>query len=119
VWRNKDVQTVSSVGFARFVFFQKLLPKYHALIADQEQTKNGTEFWQYSVDFAFESGRKVYFLDRRSTPNSLTLLSSLDDVKKLFPVLWGKTEGHKRTFLMISDRSLVIEPKSERKPTTK
>ena len=109
VWRQKG--SVAAAGFARFIFFKKLMPNYHALVADQLQTDSGMQFWVYSADYAFENGYNVYFLDRRNSPNTLTKIEDSLELKKYSSALWGKSEGHKFTFLVISDRVLSLKSK--------
>lgn len=110
VWSNKTHP--ASVKFAQHVFFEVLLKKYTALIADQEQTPNGQRFWLYSLDAAFEKGLFVYFLDRRSSPNRLIPLHNMGDVNKYKDEMWGDDEGHKRTFAVISQKSLTLKSKT-------
>jgi hypothetical protein len=108
VWRDKS--SPSAAGFAHHVFLNKLLPKYHALVADQEQTEKGMEFWQYEARQSFKEGRFVYVLDRRSTPNKLVPLSEFTDVIDYQYELWGHEPGHKRVLLVISDHELNLNP---------
>jgi hypothetical protein len=107
VWRNKT--SPASVGFASSVFFKELLPRFTALVADQQQTEAGQGFWQYALDKAFVDNLHVYYLDRRSTPNRLVPLLSMNDVQKHEHELWGDDEGHKRTFAVISKKPLHIK----------
>lgn len=110
VWRNRKARhSTSSAGFASHVFFDYLLPKYHALIADKEQTPEGKQFWEYALDKAFALGKHVYFLNRRTTPNTLTVLQDFNDVLDHVDDLWGFDEGHLRTFAVISDIPLKIK----------
>lgn len=106
VWRNR--QDLSSPGFAQFVFFNVLLPKYKALIADQEQTTSGFQFWQYALLRAFNEHLYVYALDRKSNPNRLIRLRSHEDLIEKEDLLWGHTNAHLRTFAVISKVPLKI-----------
>jgi len=110
VWRNKEAyKSGASAGFASKVFFDYLLPKYKALIADKEQTRDGKQFWEYAIRSAFQRNDFVYFLNRRSTPNSLTRLISYQEVLDRTDELWGIEEGHLRTFAVISELPLKIK----------
>jgi hypothetical protein len=110
VWRNRHAaNSASSVGFASHVFFDYLLPKYHALIADKEQSPDGKQFWEYALKRAFDLGKKAYFLNRRTTPNTLTQLHDFNDVIANAHDLWGEEDGHLRTFAVISDVPLKIK----------
>lgn len=106
VWRDK--QAPQAAKFASYVFFEYLLPKYGALIADQEQTERGRAFWQYAIAHAMDIGEHVYFLDRRSTPNRLIPIESQRELKFYEPQMWGTTEGHRRTFAVISNKKLRL-----------
>lgn len=107
VWR--DSSSFRATGFAEYVFFRYLLPKYGVLICDQEQTQVGRAFWQYAIHAAFDRGLHVYFLDRRSSPNRLLEIEHDEDLDKYESLMWGSTEGHKRTFAVISMRPLTLE----------
>lgn len=109
VWREKE--SFASRGFAKKIFFDFLLAKFKALVADQEQTKDGRAFWQYALGEAFTRNLYVYFLDRRSSPNKLIALTDIADAKKYEPQMWGTTEGHKRTFAVISKIPLKLRTK--------
>lgn len=111
VWRDIDSPHVT--GFAEYVFFRYLLPKFSALIADQEQTEFGRAFWRSSLLKALNKykGLHVYFLDRRSTPNRLVDLKTYQDVIAHDSYLWGSSEGHKRTFAVISNKKLTLKTK--------
>ena len=107
VWREKT--NASSAGFAEFVFFSKLLPRFKALITDTQQTNNGRQFWQHVLRQSFgKESCRVYFLDRRSSPNTLTELLSYEEVIKYEPKIWGSDEGHLRTHAVISTTPLKI-----------
>lgn len=109
VWRNPEARTIGAAGFARHVFMNILLPEYKALIADQEQTRNGRVFWEYMLDEAFQKNLYVYMLDRRSSPNRLVPLLNQKELQTHSSELWGPTEGHKRCCAVISKVELVIK----------
>jgi hypothetical protein len=52
VWRNTD--SYYAAGFAYYVFFNILLPKYKVLFADIQQTPNGKTFWSYAIKKAYK-----------------------------------------------------------------
>lgn len=109
VWRNKEASSsASSVGFAQHVFFDYLLPKYKALIADKEQTPNGKQFWEYAIEKAFVLRKHVYFLNRRVHPNTLIQLANSADVLKYENEIWGTENGYLHTFAVISNTPLKI-----------
>ncbi len=110
VWRKPFVY--EAAGFASQIFFKVLLPKYSALIADQLQTKQGKQFWLFALGHAFDTGLYVYFLDRRSTPNQLLEMSDDSDISKYSSQLWGHSEGHKRTFAVISTKPLSLKKRT-------
>ncbi len=106
VWRDKSV--AQAAGFASHIFFDVLLPSFGALVADQIQTNRGMEFWQYAAQQAFKKDLFVYVLDRRSTPNQLVKLNDYTQVFSWQPQIWGTTEGHKRVFLVVSEKALSL-----------
>jgi hypothetical protein len=99
----------ASTGFAAHVFFDYLLPKYKALIADKQQTDAGFRFWKYAINRALQEHKYVYFLNRRSTPNQLIRLQSDEDVEKYAHQMWGFNTGHLLTFAIISKIPLVLK----------
>lgn len=111
VWRQEGIY--EAAGFSNEVFFKKLLPKYSALIADQLQTRQGKQFWLFALGKAFEQNLYVYFLDRRSTPNQLIRLESEKDLSEYSSKIWGHSEGHKRTFAVISLKPLALRRRSQ------
>lgn len=104
--------TAATAGFAQDIFFDELLPKYHALIADKEQTEFGKNFWMNACRRAFAQGLPVYFLDRRSSPNQLIRLESRTDLLKYEDAIWGTDPRHQLTFAVISNRPLALKRKS-------
>ncbi len=113
VWRDEDCLNAS--GVARHVFYRVLLPKFKALCADTQQTSNGKRFWFNRLTESLNSKKYyVYALDRRSSPNELTKLNSLRELNNLTPLLWGPSDGHKRTHAVISVSPLKLVPKNER-----
>jgi hypothetical protein len=111
VWSRTPILEVDVLPFLERKL-KHLLPKYTSLISDQHQTRNGAAFWQKMLELAFKKRKNVYFLDRRATPNRLTHLKSMLEIHKLTPDLWGRSEGHKRTFAIISQSRLQLIPKS-------
>jgi hypothetical protein len=109
VWRNRETHSAAARGFASHVFFDFLLPKYKALIADKEQTADGKQFWEYALGRAFELEKHVYYLNRRATPNTLLELEDYADVLAHEDELWGHDQGHLRTFAVISQVPLKIK----------
>lgn len=109
VLRNE--MTPATAGFAQHVFFSKLLPKYGMLIADKQQTEFGKNFWLNATDRAFGVGLHVYFLDRRSAPHLLKKLDSDADIHQLRNEIWGTSKEFQNTFLIISQKPLVLKPR--------
>ena len=107
VWRKKG--SFAAAGFSSHVFFKILLPKYGALIADQEQTEDGRQFWMVATGLAFQQNLNVYFLDRRSSPNQLIQLQDDQELRKYKDAIWGTTQGHRRTFVVLSNKLLTLK----------
>jgi hypothetical protein len=103
----KDSQEVA--GFARYVFFKRLLPKYGALLADTLQTEEGKRFWRNAINTAQTSGLHCYFLDRRSSSNRLIPLKTAGDVTRHHGEIWGETQGHLRTHAVIANHPLSLD----------
>jgi hypothetical protein len=106
LWRDPSAGTVAN-GFAQKIFFGVLLPQYGALIADKEQTRNGSAFWANAIIGAFARGLHVYCLDRRGKV-SLTELKTESDATDHEPTLWGTSPGHLYTFAVISTKPLTL-----------
>ena len=107
LWRNRNSD--AAAGFAQRVFFTRLLPRYGALIADKEQTKSGSQFWQNAVESALGRGLYVYFLDRRSRNTKLVPIRDLGDLQEHHEALWGTARQHLLTFAVISQQELELK----------
>lgn len=107
-------QTSATEGFARHVFFNFLLKRYGALIADKQQTRFGKNFWTNAIGVALELNKYVYFLDRRPSPNTLTRIESETHLFDLEPSIWGTDKRHQLTYAIISDRPLLLRPKTRK-----
>ena len=109
LWRSKEADEdghVAAAGFARYVFFRYLLPKFGALISDTQQTGRGRDFWDYALETAFEESKFVYMLQAK--PRVLVLLSSLADVKANAKTIWGYIPDHEKTGIIISTKPLRL-----------
>lgn len=108
VWRLNN--HIATTGFALEVFFGLLLPKFHVLFADVEQTERGRSFWLYALEHALtkRDGRYCYAYDGRNTEAErfipLPTLKSIDAHRTL---LWGSHPDHAYTFPVISDHPLI------------
>lgn len=108
VARRKDSLEASKV--AAHVFFSYLLPRFGALMSDTQQTRHGKAFWTFVLSEAFMKNLHVYCLDRRSTPNTLQLISDRRVLQKDYAsIIWGTDEGHLRTHAVISKTLLSIK----------
>ena len=106
---------ILSTGVALHVFYSYLLPRFGALMSDTQQTQHGKAFWDYAIAAAFKRSILVYFLDRRSTPNKVVLLSTPKDVDLNSKEIWGTGQGHLRTHVVLSKTPITIKEKHERK----
>ena len=107
VWRDKNHP--ASTGFASHAFFEILLPKFGALITDQQQTQKGKDFWMYAVDRAVATpDMYVYIYDRRQHPNTLTKLSTVEELIAKTKYVWGRDEPFVLTHLVISKKPLKL-----------
>lgn len=106
LWRDRA--EASAEGFAKYVFFKILMPKYKALISDTQQTSLDQGFWSTAIGYALRHDYYVYYLNRYSSPNQLIGipdLSTLDEYKK---DIWGNSNKHKYTFAVISSIPLEL-----------
>lgn len=110
VWRSSGMKSsIESTGITQYVFFKKLLPRFDVLISDVEQTRYGKKFWEFALLETFNTpGLHAYYLDRRSTPNSLQELYQVKDVPTA--QIWGEDEGHRRTHAVISNKPIKLRP---------
>jgi hypothetical protein len=99
-------------GFAQHIFFNVLMPKYHALILDKEQMQLSKEFWYNAITAAWRIEKiHVYLIDRISTPNRLIELFNRDDLGKYQDEIWGTDTADRAfiyTFAVISDKPLDL-----------
>jgi|SRR5271156_4856214 len=93
-------------GFAVFAFFKILLPKYHILLSDKEQTLSGAKMYRGLVATGLSRNCFVYLYDRRTTPNKWYSIKSSQDFQATAPKAWGTSEGDKRTLLVLSDSEI-------------
>lgn len=105
--RNAKPEFASLVqGFAVFAFFKILLPKYHILLSDKEQTLSGAKAYRGLVATGLSKGFFVCLYDRRSTPNKWYPIRSSQDFQAAAPKAWGPGEGDKRILLVLSDSEI-------------
>lgn len=109
LWRSSI--DPASVGFASHIFFDYLLPKYGALVADKQQTERGAYFWTSALEDALQRRLHVYMLDRRSRNTQLVPLGSRQDIVDRKHILWGPTPAHQLVFAVISKAPLALRPK--------
>lgn len=111
VWRNQEADAVTN-GFAAYVMFDILLPKFGALVADKEQTRKGASLWTNALRYAFAKNLHCYFYDRRSRKAELTPLTSDEDVNSYAHLLWGTSPAHLLTFAVISKAPLTLKSRN-------
>jgi hypothetical protein len=113
VWRSSTAaRKTESLGITQYVFFEKILPRFGILVSDVEQTHYGRTFWEFALDRTFNTqALHAYFLNRRSTPNTLLELNSRTDLFKVAREIWGTDEGHRRTHAVISNKPIKLVPK--------
>lgn len=109
VWR--DSADIAASGFAKHIFWERLLPRFKALISDTQQTPNGKAFWGYMIDEAFSRGTPVYFYDRSSNPNRLIQIEDLTKLRQHDQEIWGTSNRHLQTHAVISEVPLQLKGK--------
>jgi len=107
VWR--DNESSASAAFASFVFFQVLLPRFKALMSDTQQTPDGSRFWSTMIGFAHRKGLHVYAYDRSRPPTALYTIKNSRDLDLYRGLIWGRTDKHLRTHVVISLKPLTLE----------
>jgi len=91
--------------FARHVAFNLLLPQYHLLVSECQDTRTGKSFWGYSAEYAFERNLHVYFWAKEA--NVWNELASLDtDKSELNKQQWQNFHAHQYRFWAISDHAV-------------
>jgi hypothetical protein len=107
VWRTKDTHgTLSASGLAKKVFNNYLLPRFGRLITDTQQTLNGKAFWEFMINEAFDNGKFVYVLDRRSQPNRLWR-SKPETINQDYDTVYGTNSAFEHTHFVISNSAIV------------
>lgn len=87
------------------IFFEYLLPKYHTIITDSEQTWYGKRFWQYRIIDALKKGLNVYFFDFDTKKlKQLHVYDELSNYQAEYDI-WGETNIHKMKRMVITDRT--------------
>lgn len=107
VWTDLKVHSRYLVGVASKVFFEYLLPKFHVILTDSQQTWKGRRFWEISIGAALDKKLNVYFFDFLN--NNLIELQNFDDLydyQKKYDI-WGLTKSHEMRRMVISDKKLL------------
>lgn len=106
VWVNKRAHLTYLDKIPSKIFFEYLLPKYHTIITDSEQTWHGRRFWEYRLEEAFMKGLNVYFFNFQN--RQLSKLDSSKDIDEyqLEYDIWGPSNIHEMKRLVITDKEL-------------
>lgn len=104
VWRNTD--SYYAAGFAVYIFFNVLLPKYKVLFADVQQTPMGKQFWGYGIKKAYDDGLYVYYVDERGSFPKIVELPTPSEFNKNKNQIWGIGNDYKRIYAVISSVKL-------------
>lgn len=91
-------------GIVERVFFDYLLPRFKALISDQDQTVWGRRMWVYLADEAFGKGLHVYLMDRRGSGTKTTELKNMPELRAAAPTIWSGTAPRDRMTLLVISR---------------
>lgn len=105
----RDRRASTADGFARHIFFNVLLPRYTALVADQLQSRFGKAFWGNALRTAWDKNLYTYVLDRRARKTRLLEFSSESDFQLLGPEIWGTSKAHELIFPVISTKPLKLK----------
>jgi hypothetical protein len=107
VWRCAEAAHITG-GFAQYVFFNLLLPKYKALIADKDQARDGAWSLSNAMQSALSRDLHVYCFDRRST-DKLISLKSIEAINDAAPILWGTGASRLFTFGVVSSIPVTLK----------
>jgi hypothetical protein len=107
VWTDPYVHDEYLNGYANKVFFEQLLPKFHTIATDSEQSWHGKRFWQIRIANSFRKNLNVYFYDFQS--REFAKLNKYEDLQKYQEKydIWGETDRHKLKRMVISDKDLL------------
>lgn len=106
VWTDTLVHDVYLVGVASKIVFEYLMPKFHTIVTDSQQTWKGKRFWQILIGIAFRKGFNIYYHNFRTRE-----LVKLDDPDELYQFqkdydIWGETDKHMLKRMVITDKVL-------------
>ena len=106
VWRK---QLIFAAGFAKTVFFTFLLEEFRTLVADQFQTEDPLDFWDYAITEALRRGLNVYAVDLRSVPSTIKPIRSEEDLRRYYHIRQDADDAHKRMYSIISKVPLRLK----------
>jgi hypothetical protein len=79
--------------YRRKYFFEYIIPKYHTIIADSQQTCDGRRFWMNRINDAFDRNLNVYFYHMMN--KTIQLISDHAEFSKLISnnkTLWDANQ---------------------------
>lgn len=94
------------------IFFDYLLPKFHTILTDSEQTWHGRRFWEYRIAEAFNKNLNVYFFNFEN--RQIMKLNSFDELSdfQMTYDIWGDSPRHKMKRMVITDKELPLKNNS-------
>lgn len=106
VWVSDEYHRIYLNNIASQIFFEQLLPQYHTIVTDSEQSWRGKSFWRMSIAEAFSFGLHVYFCDfSNGTLEKLNSFKDLDKFQSEYDI-WGETDKHMLRRMVITDKVL-------------
>jgi hypothetical protein len=102
VWADETIG--GSLNIAKEVFFNYLLPEFHLISTDRQQTTDGKRFWGKRVNEALEKNLWVYFIDQVSNPRKMIRIVNRKQLEDLS--IWGTDSKYEARKLLISDKQL-------------
>lgn len=105
VWRDNQVFVTRNLS--ERIFFEHLLPKYHAIITDSMQTEDGQRFWDNRIIDALRIGLNVYYVSL-IPPREVTAITSDKEYQAITrkKEIWGGENKHQARRLVISNHIL-------------
>lgn len=109
VWINPSAVYIEH--YPQKVFFQYLLPKFHSILTDSEQTFDGKRFWTYRIRDALKMNLNVYFYD--FDKHNIIPIHNMNEFIKIQNLydIWGNTNRHELKRILISSKQIPIQRK--------
>lgn len=104
VWRNDFY--AESQGFAKYMFFDILLPKHGCILTSHLHTDpDGRRFWTNRINDAFNMSLNVYYISFIQ-PRIIKRIHSMNDLRNIKNQTWGYGKKYEARRILISNHEL-------------